>query len=80
MDWSSVSVVSQRRQSAWLKEIGARERVKALPWALRLSGLAPLALALLADAAGGEQPVPAVILVGGFVVVWLLIKRRVTGD
>jgi cobalamin synthase len=73
-------VVSHRRQAAQLQEEGVTEKARSLPWAWRLSGVAPLALAYLADKAGAEQPVPAVLLVGGFVVVALLLRRRMSHE
>jgi hypothetical protein len=69
-------VVSHRRQAARLEELGVAQKARSLPWAWRLSGLAPLALAYLADKAGAGQPIPAVLLVGGFAMVALLLKRR----
>jgi hypothetical protein len=73
-------VMSHRRERLRLDALGARDKARSLPLTTRLLGVAPIALAVLADKAGVGQPVPAILLVGGFVAVALLFKRLMSDE
>lgn len=68
-------VVSQRRQAAWLRDVGVTAKMRSLPWPVRLLWAMPLLVFVAARGSGAEGPLPAVLFVGTFTAVAVLFSR-----